>query len=86
MKIEEELVALREKRGISQRDLAERFGTTQPYVAKLESGGVKNLGLSTLCKCASALDATLTVRLERHRAAAKEAKSAASRRVLGRAS
>jgi transcriptional regulator with XRE-family HTH domain len=69
MKIEQELVALREKRGLSQRDLAERLGTTQPYVAKLESGRIKNLGLKTLAKYATALDARLTVRLEPRHAA-----------------
>ena len=71
MKLEQELVALREKRGLSQRELAARIGTTQPYVAKLESGRIKNLGLRTLAKYATALDATLTVRLDpRHHALA----------------
>jgi transcriptional regulator with XRE-family HTH domain len=49
-------------------------GTTQPYVAKLESGRIKNLGLKTLVKCATALDARLTVRLvPRHAAPAARA-------------
>ena len=71
MKIEQELVALREKRGLSQRDLAERLGTSQPYVAKLESGRVKNLELKTLVKCATALDATLVVHLQPRQAASQ---------------
>jgi DNA-binding transcriptional regulator YiaG len=44
MKLEQELVALREKRGLSQRQLAKLLGTSQPYVAKLESGRIKNVG------------------------------------------
>lgn len=64
MKIEQELVALREKKGLSQRDLAERIGASQPYIAKLESGRVKNLGLKTLVKYAAATGTRLTVHFE----------------------
>ena len=48
MKLEQQIVALREKRGLSQRQLAKLLGTSQPYVAKLESGQIKNLGVRTL--------------------------------------
>ncbi len=61
MKIEQELVALREREGLSQRDLAMKLGTTQPYIAKLESGRVRNVGLKTLAKYAAATGTTLTV-------------------------
>jgi transcriptional regulator with XRE-family HTH domain len=54
MKLEQELVALREMRGLSQRDLARLLGASQPYVANLESGRVRNLGVRTLVKCARA--------------------------------
>ncbi|MBI5442188.1 MAG: helix-turn-helix transcriptional regulator [Deltaproteobacteria bacterium] len=64
MRIEQELVALREKTGLSQRDLAERIGASQPYIAKVESGRVKNLGLKTLVKYAAATGTRLTVRFE----------------------
>ena len=64
MKLEQEIVALREKRGLTQRDLAKLLGTTQPYVAKLESGRVKNLGLRTLVKCATALGGRVTLQIE----------------------
>jgi len=63
MKLEQELVALRERRGISQRQLAKLLGTSQPYVAKLESGRVRNLGVRTLVKCARALGASVTIRI-----------------------
>lgn len=61
MRIEQELVALREREGLSQKDLAARIGATQPYIAKLESGRVKNLGLKTLAKYAAATGTTLSV-------------------------
>jgi transcriptional regulator with XRE-family HTH domain len=66
LKLEQELVALREARGLSQRDLARLLGTSQPYVAKLESGRIKNVGVRTLAKCARALDASLTIKMEPH--------------------
>jgi len=64
MRIEQELVSLREKKGLSQRDLALRIGASQPYVAKLESGRVQNLGLKTLIKYAAATGTRLTVSFE----------------------
>ncbi len=64
MKIEQELVALREKEGLSQRDLAVKIGTSQPYIAKLESGRVQNLGLKTLAKYAAATGTRLKVSFE----------------------
>ena len=64
MRLEQEIVALREKRGLSQREFAKLLGTTQPYVAKLESGRVKNLGLKTLVKCATALGGRVTLQIE----------------------
>src|SRR5438876_181756 len=39
MRIEQDLAALREARGISQTDLAKRIGVSQPAIARLESGG-----------------------------------------------
>ena len=64
MRLEQQIVALREKRGLTQRALAKLLGTSQPYVAKLESGRVKNLGIQTLVKCARALGALVTIRME----------------------
>ena len=80
MKIAQELVALREKRGLSQREFAKLLGASQPYVAKLESGRIKNLGVRTLLKCATALGGRLTLKIEPGREA-KAARSRAHRRV-----
>jgi len=76
MKIEQELVALREKKGLSQRDMAKRLGTSQPYIAKLESGKIKNVGVRTLAKYATALGGRVTLTIEPEpRAAARTAKT-----------
>ena len=64
MKIEQELVALREKRGISQRAAARLLGASQPYVAKLESGRIRNVGIRTLVKYATALGGKLTLKID----------------------
>jgi transcriptional regulator with XRE-family HTH domain len=64
MRLEQDLAALREKRKLTQRQVARLLGTSQPYVAKLESGRVRNLGVGTLVKYASALGATVSVRIK----------------------
>ena len=64
MKIEQELVALREKRGISQRAAARLLGASQPYVAKLESGRIRNVGIRTLVKYATALGGRLSLTID----------------------
>jgi predicted XRE-type DNA-binding protein len=64
MRIEQDLAALRTKRKLTQRQVAKLLGTSQPYVAKLESGRVRNLELGTLVRYARALGATVTVRIE----------------------
>ena len=57
-----EIRALREARGLSQRELAERVGTTQSAIARLEGGNISP-SLPTLDKIAEALDAELNVGL-----------------------
>lgn len=64
MRLEQELVALRERLGLSQRELAKRLGASQPYVAKLESGRIKNIGVATLVKYARAVGASVTIKIE----------------------
>jgi transcriptional regulator with XRE-family HTH domain len=64
MKLEQQIVALREKRGLTQRQLAKLLGTSQPYVAKLESGRMRNLGVQTLVKCARALGASVSIQMK----------------------
>ena len=55
-----EIKALREKKGLSKRQLAELVGTTQSAIARLEGGRISP-SLPTLDRIANALDAELTV-------------------------
>jgi DNA-binding XRE family transcriptional regulator len=55
-----ELRALREKKGLSQRQLAELVGTTQSAIARLEGGRISP-SLPTLDRVAAALGAEVTV-------------------------
>lgn len=52
--------AERERLGLTQSELAERMGTTQPTVARLEAGGVTP-SLETLHRAAEALGLELVV-------------------------
>ncbi len=59
----------REKLGLTQTELAERVGSTQPAIARLEAGGVSP-SLDTLSRIATALGLELLVELRRPRRAA----------------
>jgi transcriptional regulator with XRE-family HTH domain len=43
MRLEQDLIALREAQGVSQAQLAKALGVSQPAIAKLESGKAKNI-------------------------------------------
>ena len=58
-----QLIALREQRGWSQRELADRAGMKQPQLARLETGQVEPK-LDTLQRLAKAMDTRLTIRFE----------------------
>jgi DNA-binding XRE family transcriptional regulator len=55
-----EIRALRESKGLSQRERAELVGTTQSAIARLEGGRISP-SLPTLDRIASALGAEVTV-------------------------
>ena len=83
MRIEQELVALRNASGLSQRQLAEKLGVTQPVIAKLEAGKTRNIGLQTLVRAVKAMNGSIEVsitpkghpgRTGRRRAVAKKAR------------
>ena len=59
---------LREAKGLSQRQLAERMRTTQSVVARLEAGGSKP-SLSTLERVASALGTSIDIHFRKRAAA-----------------
>lgn len=59
-RLAERVRTLREHRGLSQQDLADRIGSTQSAVSRLESGGAEP-SLTTLERIGRALDAELVV-------------------------
>src|ERR1700682_266526 len=86
--VAQDLVALRESRGLSQVQLAKRLGITQSAIAQLESAQPKNVELRTLVRVAAALGARVdvSIRLGRkarskshQRARAKAKKATGSR-------
>jgi len=52
---------LRAAAGLSQRELAERMGTTQSVISRLEEGGGARNRIDTLARVATALDRHLVV-------------------------
>jgi transcriptional regulator with XRE-family HTH domain len=52
---------LRTEAGLSQRALAERMGTTQSVISRIEEGGGAKNRLDTLARVATALDRHLVV-------------------------
>jgi len=52
---------LRAEAGLSQRELAERMGTTQSVISRLEEGGGARNRIDTLARVATALNRHLVV-------------------------
>ena len=58
-----QIAQLRQKQGLSQKDLAKRLKTTQQTVSRIEDIGNKSLSLSTLLKLAGVLHKQLKIEL-----------------------
>ena len=65
LRLEQDLVILREQRGLSQRQLAQMVGVSQPVIARIEAGRARNLELRTLIKIAAALDSEVHITIRR---------------------
>jgi DNA-binding XRE family transcriptional regulator len=76
--VAQDLVALRESRGLSQLQLAKRLGITQSAIAQLESSQPKNVELRTLVRVAAALGAHVNVSIRPRRAAERKSFQRAS--------
>ena len=63
LRLAQDLIALREKRGLTQAALAARLGVTQPFIAKIESGRAANLQLKTLIRLVTALGGSLVLKV-----------------------
>ena len=61
-------IRAREKKGITQAELARRMGTKQPALSRLQHGGFSGATVATLKKLADALDMRLVVKLQKKRA------------------
>lgn len=60
-----DIAALRIKRGLTQKELAERVGSKQPSISRLETGD-QEPSLSFLRRVAAALDARLEIHIIPH--------------------
>jgi len=58
-----EVIELRKQRNMTQKELAVKAGTSQPAIARLESGRYKNVSLAFLRKVGKALGAEPEVHL-----------------------
>ena len=70
-------MALRELRGLSQAQLADRLGITQSAIAQLESAQPKNVELRTLVRVATALGARVDVSIRPGRHAERKSRGRA---------
>jgi ribosome-binding protein aMBF1 (putative translation factor) len=69
LKIANQIATLRKVCGLSQAALAERIGTKQTGVARMERAGYTSFTVTTLAKIAAATGSRLDVRLVRPRGA-----------------
>jgi transcriptional regulator with XRE-family HTH domain len=61
-RLADEILLLRKRRKLTQKELAEKIGTTQAVVSRLENASVKAT-LESIVKLAEALDAIVDIRL-----------------------
>jgi DNA-binding XRE family transcriptional regulator len=60
-----EIIALRIKNKLTQKQLAQQIGTSQPAIARIESGSYQNVSLSFLRRIADALGAVPEIHLRK---------------------
>ena len=58
------MIKARERKKISQAELAKRLGTKQSAISRLERGAFSKATVETLKKIADALDSTLVIKLQ----------------------
>ena len=63
-----EVIELRIKNNLTQKELAKLIGTSQPAIARLESGSYQNLTLSFIRRIAEALGAIPEIHLKKKQA------------------
>ena len=70
LRLAHRIAELREQRGLTQAQLAEKVGTTQAGISRLENPNYHNYSLKTLEKVAVALGARLKIEIEETQRAA----------------
>ena len=60
-----EVLELRRAKHLTQKQLAEQMGTSQPAIARIESGNYRNLSLAFIRRLADALDAIPEIHLRK---------------------
>ena len=84
MSIEQDLIALRQERRLSQRALADLVGVTQPVIARIESGKIRNLELKTVVRIAAALGARVRILIEKQRTSVRRKTTKPAKEKLAR--
>ena len=77
----EELTRWMESQGVSRKELAERIGSSQPYITKVLKGDV-NFTLATMVKLARALGAELRIQLAPQGGSMDAARDSVEREVV----
>lgn len=70
LKVISQIVELREKLHLTQTELANRIGVSQPFIARIENDEASNLSLETLVKIVDALHGEIEIRIRPGRKAA----------------
>ena len=70
LRLAQRIAELREQRGLTQAQLAEKVGTTRAGISRLENPNYQNYSLKTLEKVAAALGARLKIEIEESQRAA----------------
>jgi DNA-binding XRE family transcriptional regulator len=60
-----EVLELRRQQNLTQKELAERMGTSQPAIARIESGNYRNVSLAFIRRLAEALGARPEIHLRK---------------------
>ena len=69
LKVIGQIIKLRENLGLTQAELAQRIGVSQPFIARLENDAASNLSLETLVKIVEALHGEIEIRIRSKKAA-----------------
>jgi DNA-binding XRE family transcriptional regulator len=69
LKVISQIIELREKTGMTQSELANRLGVSQPFIARIENDEAANLSLQTLTKIIDALGGEIEINIRPAKAA-----------------